>query len=190
MKVVELFQKVSDEDLVEALNREYAGDSKELNPDRMLKHRDQLVNDTISVKEDLVKVVVKINSYADGNGGDFVDSFGVDAKDEEYGLTTTPWGIVRDLEVEIQDDIDENVAAAAILYEITFFGGPEGQREMVADLHDRIQEISESDSVEIAPGIFASAQVLEAMKQNPDLAEWLEGQSFETMKDKGRKLKE
>lgn len=184
MKVHEYFSKADPAKVGKLLERRF-GDGKAA-VEEMLAEIPKLIN-SIGIREELESIC--ITTEADGT----TDVFMVDNEGFDFAVAFVPWGIIRELDVEVAKehpaygDIDN--IAAIILYEMTYHGDEEETTEHRMQLDDLTQEMVDSEFIEIKPGVRVSKQVADAMAADPKLAEMILGMTPEDMKGKGRRIR-
>lgn len=188
MKVHELLRSVSDEDLILSIKSLFVSGDKEIDEARILEEKTKIL-DSISVKEDLTTLKV---AQVESDSHVFLDVYAVDEEGQEFGITLAPWGIIRELDVEFDESIAPEDAAAAVFWEMTWWGDSESQREVLAGLNDRIEDITrdEESLIEINPGVKITPEILKAMEADPELAKALKGLTFDKVEKQGRKVKD
>jgi hypothetical protein len=181
MKVYEYLSSVPDDQIAEAMKREYSYLSKE-KIERILEKKREILQ-SIQIKEDLVGIRVEHNQ--DVTGKEFWDVYGVTSNCEDLAIEFAPWGVITPLEVTPDPGLSDSEIAAHLIREMTLLGDDERKKERRFE----IEEASLEPMKEFKPGIMVSESALREIEANPDLKALLEGMSVEDFKNAGRRIK-
>jgi hypothetical protein len=177
---------------LEAMAASFGKTAGEKGLDNILEAMDEVIQ-MIGVKEDLDHLVIRqeTDSLLEGDSPKtYTDVIAVDKDGDEWSISFIPWGIIRELEVQVSPELSEltlDEIAAFIAYEITFQGSEEDARERQMQIHETWDS---GEFEELKPGVVISPQVKAAMDADPELRKVLEKLSLEDIKGKGKRVRD